>query len=88
MPRWLGFFNRPRLLARAEEMPQLVEEDVNDRGGVEGERLAQNQAAYQRNTQGPAKLRADACSKGQRNAAEQAAMVVMMIGRKRSRLAS
>ena len=67
---------------------QVVEEDVDDRRGVEREHLAEQQSAHHGDAQRPAKLRADAGAKANGRPASSAAIVVIMIGRKRSRQAS
>src|SRR5579872_2687912 len=54
-----------------KSLPQAVKEDVNDRRGVESERLAQDESANHGNTQRAANLRADAGAKSQRKAAKQ-----------------
>jgi hypothetical protein len=66
---------------------QAVEIQVDDRCGVQHQHLAEDQAAHNRDAQGPAQLRARAGAERQRQAPNRAAMVVMMIGRNRSRQA-
>ncbi len=71
-----------------EALRQVVEEDVDDRRGVQRQHLAQQQPTDHRDSQRPPQLRAYARAEGQRNPTQQAAIVVIMIGRKRSRHAS
>ena len=68
---------------------ELVEEDVDDRRGVERQHLAEQQAADHGDAERPAQLRADAaCPAPAGRPPSSAAIVVIMIGRKRSRQAS
>ena len=57
---------------------------IDHRSSKERKHLADNQAADDGNTEWPAKLRSGAGPEGQRKAPRNAAMVVIMIGRKRS----
>src|SRR6185437_1873252 len=59
-----------RLTAR-EAMRQVVKEDIDDRGGVEGEHLAEEQAANHGDAERPAKFRANSRTERQWDAAEQ-----------------
>src|SRR5271170_5581791 len=64
--------SRLGLVARAlESGADIVEEDVNDRGGVKREHLAEQEAADHGDAQRTAELGADAAAKGERNAAQQ-----------------
>ena len=54
-----------------DPLAEPVEEDVDDRRGVEGEDLAQQQSADHGDAQRTAQLRAEAGADGQRNAAQQ-----------------
>ena len=51
-----------------ETLGKVVEEDVDDRRGVQREHLAEEQAAHHRDAQRPAQLRAEAGAEGQRDA--------------------
>ena len=77
-----GTARRRRTRAR-----EPVEGQVDDRGGVEGQQLAHDEAAHDRDAERPAQLGAHARAERQRQPPSSAAIVVIMIGRKRSRQA-
>ncbi len=66
---------------------QAVEGQEDHGSGIQRQHLAEQQAADDSDTQRPAQLGTDAGAQRQRQTAEQAAIVVIMIGRKRSRQA-
>ena len=72
---------------RAESLRQAVEPQVNHRCRVQREQLAQQQAAHNRDAQRPPQFRTRAAAQSSGNPPSRAAIVVIMIGRKRNRQA-
>jgi hypothetical protein len=54
-----------------EALADAIEEDVDDRGGIEREDLAEKQSAHHGDSQGAPKFRSHARTHGQRDAREQ-----------------
>ena len=71
-----------------EALREAVKENVDDRRGVEREDLADEQAADHGDAERAAQFRADARPSARGRPPSNAAMVVIMMGRKRSRQAS
>jgi len=65
-----------------------LEIEINDRRGKKRQHLADDQASDDGDSKRAAQLGARARAEGQRQGAKKAAIVVMVIGRKRSRQAS
>ena len=61
----------------------VLEQEIDDRRGVEGEGLRDDEAADDGDAEGLAQFGAGAHADGQRTAPNSAAIVVIMIGRKR-----
>ena len=74
-------------VSSGERLLQPVEEQIDHRRRVERQHLADDQPADDRDAQRPPQLGARAGAERQRQAPSRAAMVVIMIGRKRSRQA-
>ena len=69
--------------ARPQPQSQPIEVEVDDRRRIKGQRLADDEAANDRDAERLAKLAAHAEGEAQRQRAEQGRNVVIMIGRKR-----
>ena len=87
-PQWLqGWLASACAGLRLNAFGQTVKEQINDRRRVEGQHLADDQSADDGDAERPAQFRADAGSKASGTPPRSAAMVVIMMGRKRSRQA-
>ena len=75
----------PAIAPFLEPAAEAIEIEINDRRGVEREELREQQAADDGDAERPAQFAAGAVFQRERQRAEQAAAVVIMIGRKRSR---
>src|SRR5579859_836576 len=68
--------------------PELVESEIDDRGGVERQELAHDEAADDADAERAAKFGAGAGAESQGRVPKSAAMVVIRMGRKRNMQAS
>ena len=71
----------------AKALAETVEREIDDRGGKQRQHLADNQTADDADAERMAQFGTDAGAQHQRQCAQQAAIVVIKIGRKRNRQA-